>query len=183
MVACGRGGLEVVKEVMGVGGGHGRGVCEFVANCYAHVDTDDVWRWIINSIARYTVSGAYRLLTARMPLTDHVPATFLWRKDVTLKVLLNVFLGIDCLLRQTCSVEAIFYLRLSCVLVLAVYKNTENHIYFCQVWQLVRKWLCVHSVDPSNIVDHFHQFNSFGRLLWYILCQKDSPLLVIYISF
>jgi hypothetical protein len=31
---------------------------------------------------------------------------------------------------------------------------------FCQIWQHVRHWLGVYSVDPFNIVDHFYQFDT-----------------------
>jgi hypothetical protein len=60
--------------------------------------------------------------------------------------------------------------------------ESENHLFFiCRmfghIWQLVRKWLCVYSADPSNIQDHFHQFHtsagyaksrcSFMHLIWF----------------
>ena len=48
---------------------------------------------------------------------------------------------------------------------------------FGQIWQLVRTWLGVHSLDPSIIVDHFYQFGtssgftksriSFMHLIWF----------------
>jgi len=36
----------------------------------------DVWKWIPDPVVGYTVSGEYRLLTARPPLTVHVPRLF-----------------------------------------------------------------------------------------------------------
>jgi len=61
-------------------------------------------------------------------------------------------------------------------------QKLENHLFvscnlFGQIWQLVWNWICVHLVDPSNIVDHFHQFGtssgyaesmcSFMYLIWF----------------
>jgi len=52
-----------------------------------------------------------------------------------------------------------------------------NRDIFGQVWQLVRHWLGVSSVDPATVVDHFHQFStssglaksrcSFMHLIWF----------------
>lgn len=36
------------------------------------VDSNDVWMWIPDPVARYTVSGAYHLLTTRPLPIDHV---------------------------------------------------------------------------------------------------------------
>jgi len=33
---------------------------------------------------------------------------------------------------------------------------------FGQMWQLVRNWLCVYSVDHYSIVDHFYQFGTLS---------------------
>ena len=68
------------------------------------------------------------------------------------------------------------------MLVGAVFMN-PNAIYsylvlfFCHLWQLVRNWLCVHSMDPPHILDHFIQFGSstgygksrcsFMHLIWF----------------
>jgi len=50
------------------------------------VDSEDSWRWILDPVAGYTVSGAYRVLTLGVPPTMHILATQLWRKDVPVKV-------------------------------------------------------------------------------------------------
>jgi len=50
------------------------------------VDTNDVWTWIPNPVDRYSVSGAYHILTNRTPSCDYVPADLLWRREVPLKV-------------------------------------------------------------------------------------------------
>jgi len=58
------------------------------------VDSVDVWTWILDPLAGYTVRGAYRYLTDGTPLHHDVPLIsgyLLWRKDVPLKVSIFVW--------------------------------------------------------------------------------------------
>jgi len=58
----------------------------FLLSVMLQVDSFDVWRWIPDPTAGYTVSRAYMLLTTRHTPTECVPEALLWRKDVPLKV-------------------------------------------------------------------------------------------------
>jgi hypothetical protein len=129
------------------------------------VDSIDVWQWIPDPAAGYTVSGAYRLLTARPLPIDCVPEALLWRKKVPLKVtvftwhLFRFRLPTNLYRRGVISSEAQICVA-GCGL-----QETENHLFlscplFGQMWQLVRNWLCVYSADHYTIVDHFYQFGT-----------------------
>jgi len=59
-------------------------------------------------------------------------------------------------------------MRLSCVSGCGQQK-LETHLFFTcplfgQLWELVRKWLCVYSANPSNILDHFYQFGTYASI-------------------
>lgn len=67
---------------------------------------------------------------------------------------LGVCFAIDCLQNRICSAEARY-----CVSGCGFHES-ECHLivscaFFGHLWQLVRNWLCVHSADPSHILDHF----------------------------
>ncbi|AES98423.1 transmembrane protein, putative [Medicago truncatula] len=47
--------------------------------------------------------------------------------------------------------------------------ETDTHLFlscsiFGKVWQLVRRWLGVHSADPLTIIDHYIQFGTSSGL-------------------
>jgi len=109
------------------------------------VDSVDVWRWTLDIANGYTTSGAYRLLTDTTQINDQIPAKFLWRKDVPLKVLvfawrlfrnrlpskLNLF-------RRGIILSAARYCVSGCSL-----HESKCHLFlscdfFGQLWQLVR---------------------------------------------
>jgi hypothetical protein len=146
-----------------------------------------MWSWIPDSIAGYTVRGAYNMLTSgtvSMSTAPMVSAPLLWRKDIPLKV--SVFAWR--LFRNRLPTKANLFRRgivqndaqmcvTGCGLV-----ESDAHLFlhcdiFGQVWQLVRHWLSVSSADPATVVDHFHQFGtssgfaksrcSFMHLIWF----------------
>ena len=79
-------GLEVAEETVGVEEVMLVECRNLLLSVMLHVDINDAWRWTPNPIAKYMVGGTYRILTARLPSIDPVPAALFWRKDVPLKI-------------------------------------------------------------------------------------------------
>jgi len=148
------------------------------------VDFVDVWLWVLYPNVGYTVNGAYQSFAERASTPTSIPVTLLWRKDIPLKV--SVFAWR--LFRNRLSSKVNFFRRgiihlnsQHCVSGCGL-QELESHLFlicslFSQIWQLLRTWLCVHSANPSNILDHFHQFGtssgytksrcSFMHLIWF----------------
>jgi len=131
------------------------------------VDSDDSWRWIPDPVVGYTVSGAYRVLTSGSPPTMHILAAQLWRKDVPVKVLVFAWH----LFRNRLPSKTNLFRRgiISYKAQLCVsgcgHQESESHLFltcplFGQLWHLVRNWLSVFTVDPSNIQDIFYLFGT-----------------------
>jgi len=134
------------------------------------VEIDDVWTWILDPLAGYTVRGAYQILTDGAPLNLCVPLIsddLLWRKDVPLKVLIFVWRPFrnrlhtkDNLFRR----GIIQHEDQMCVDGCGE-QETYDHLFlncgvFAQLWQLVRNWLQVYTALSSNTENHFLQFGS-----------------------
>ena len=118
------------------------------------VENDDVWTWIPDPLAGYTVRGAFRTLTNGAPLNHDVHLFYddlLWRKDVPLKVLIFACR----LFRNRLPTKVNLFRRgiiqyedQMCVGGCGV-QETNEHLFlncgvFAQLWQLVRNWLHVY---------------------------------------
>lgn len=152
-----------------------------------HIDVDDVWIWIRDPMVGYLVREAYHTLidgSQSIPTGSAASTTFLWRKEVPLKVSIfdwhlfrnRLSTRVDLFWRGIIQQDAQL-----CVTGFGLLESDDHLFLLCgvfgQVWQVVRLWLGVHSAEPSTIVDHFTQFVtssflaksrcSFINLIWF----------------
>jgi len=156
-----------------------------LSNVILQVDSEDSWRSTPDPVARYTVSGAYRVLTSGLPPITHVPADQLWRKDVPLKVSVFAWRLFRNKLPSKTNLfrRGIIPFEAQWCVSGCGHQESESHLFltcslFGQFLQLVRSWLGVYSADPSNIQDHFYLFctsSSFAKsrcslmhLIWFV---------------
>lgn len=153
-------------------------------NVLLQVDTEDSWSWIPDPIVGYTVSGAYRVLTSRPPLTSHALVAGLWRNDVPLDVFVFAWRLFQNRLPSKTNLfrRGIIPFEAQMCVSGCSQQEFENHVFlscpfFGQLWQLVRNWLGVYSADPFNIVDYFYQFatsSGYGKSRCSLLHQMFS---------
>jgi len=100
-----------------------------------------------------------------------VPAPLLWRKDIPLKVSVfawrifhNRLPTKENLFRRGIFQHDAQMCVTGCGLVESYVHLFLHFNVFGQVWQLVRHWFGVSSVDPATVVDHFHQFGTSSCL-------------------
>lgn len=63
---------------MGMGGAAGRECIALLLTVSLQVDIQDVWTWVPYPYVGYSVSGAYHILTNRVPSHDLVSSDLLW---------------------------------------------------------------------------------------------------------
>jgi hypothetical protein len=151
------------------------------------VTNNDVWIWVSDPVAGYTVKGAYHsLLNELIVMPSAFPAVLpsIWRKDVPLKV--SVFAWRlfrdrlptkDNLSRRSIIHEDARGCVSGCGLPETAYHLFLHCVVFGHVWYLVRHWLGISSVNPLTISEHYLQFRtssgsaisrcSFMQLLWF----------------
>jgi len=155
----------------------------------SHVNNNDVWSWVPDPIAGYTVKGAYHsLLTELIDTLSAFSAALpsIWRKDVPLKV--SVF-ALRLFRDRLPTKDNSFRRNIiqadarGCVSGCGLPVTADNLFFhydvFGQVWYLVRHWLDISSVNPLTISDHYLQFHtssgsaisrcSFMHLLWFAI--------------
>jgi len=155
------------------------------------VDSLDVWSWFPDPTGGYSVRGAYRILTNRIPSHDAISSNLLWHQDVPLKV--SVFAWRLFRNRLPTKVNLFSKGIISHESQLCVggcgLLETKNHLFlecsfFGTIWQLVRHWLVVHSADSSIIMNHFSQFDNllgFSKLrISFMLVFLFATSLVIW---
>ena len=136
-----------------------------LANVSLRDSRQDVWLWRPNAGDGYTVCGVYQMLM-RQDMHGHDDILdVVWHKSVPLKVSICVWRLIrnkwptkDNLWRRG-VIPLDSQLCVSC----CGQNETATHLIihcptFSSLWQLVKNLIGVFSVDPQNVMDHFHQF-------------------------
>jgi len=143
----------------------------------------DRWRWLLEPIHGYSVSGAYRFLTTS---DTHLPVGVfyeVWHKLVLTKVSLFAWR----LLQDRIPTRSNLVRRHVLQSVDNVYVNgcgsseTTDHLFwgcdlFGSAWYLVCQWLGVPCVFPSSVTDHYFLFiylaglpqftHSYLKVIW-----------------
>jgi len=136
-----------------------------LSNVFLQVSSPDKWLWRPNTGDGYTVRGVYQILM-QQEMHDHdVVSDAVWHKHVPLKVSIcawqlfrNRWSTKDNLLRRgVISIDAQL-----CISGCGQIETAEHLIIHCPIfgslWQLVKSWLGVYSVDPQHVMEYFHQF-------------------------
>ncbi|GAU51257.1 hypothetical protein TSUD_98780 [Trifolium subterraneum] len=147
--------------------------------------SSDRWQWWPDPDEGYTVRGAYQILTTQVSATMDDAEKLIWHSQVPLKVSFFVWR----LLRDRLPTKANLVTRgiLSPTAHLCVSGcgtvETAHHLFiscsvFGSLWELVRSWIGITSVDPTSVRDHFVQFTysaggsraqrSFLQLIWMV---------------
>ncbi|GAU10685.1 hypothetical protein TSUD_424660, partial [Trifolium subterraneum] len=143
----------------------------------------DYWVWRPDPSGGYSVRGAYDLLTSRGDQGVAATTDLIWHKQVPLKVsvaawrlLRNRLPTKDNLVRRHIIPQGAHLCVAGCGV-----PETTQHLFlscpaFAPLWGLVRNWVGISAVDPSQLHDHFVQFmhsaggslarRSFLQLLW-----------------
>ncbi|AES68202.1 transmembrane protein, putative [Medicago truncatula] len=114
-------------------------------------DTEsDVWLWRPNIGDGYTVRGMYQMLMRQEMHNYDIVSDAPWHKSAPLKV-------------SICAWRLLHYLIIHCPI-------------FGALWQQIKTWIGVFSVDPHQVLDHYYQFvyssggyaprRSFLHLIW-----------------
>ncbi|GAU50935.1 hypothetical protein TSUD_411320 [Trifolium subterraneum] len=141
------------------------------------------WVWRPDPSAGYSVRGAYDLLTSRGAQVVTATTDLIWHKQVPLKVSMAAWLLLrnrlptkDNLVRRHIIPQGAHLCVAECGV-----SETAQHLFlscpaFAPLWDLVRSWVGISAVDPSQLHDHFVQFThstgslltrrSFLQLLW-----------------
>jgi len=154
-----------------------------LSNVTLQESVPDAWLWRPNTGDGFTVRGAYQMLMRQEILNHAVISEAPWHKNVPLKVSICVWRLFhnrwptkDNLVRQ----GVINNDNLLCVSGCGHNETLEHIIIHCPIfgnlWQLVKSWLGVYSMDPQHVTDHFNQFVlssggyaphlSFLHLIW-----------------
>jgi len=153
------------------------------------VDKVDKWLWTLESSKVFTVRSAYKHLTTQPPLVSSVDASFLWHKDVPLKVVLFVWRLFrdrlptkDNLLRH----GVIDHTSKLCVSSCG-FLESSNHLFihcnfFGTVWQFIHRWLGLSVAATFQVPNHFNQFSCSGgttkvhrsilQVIWFAVVWK-----------
>jgi hypothetical protein len=136
------------------------------------VQSPDLWQWQPDANSGYSVRGAYQILTSHQPDPLSAAKDLLWHRRVPIKVSILAWRlprdrfptkanlaarGIITTEAQLCvsgcrGVESAQHLFLSCT-------------FFGSLWDLLRTWIDFSTVDPQDLLNHFHQFtHSSGGL-------------------
>ena len=130
-----------------------------------HDSVEDVWMWRPNTGDGYTVRGVYQMLM-RQEMHDHdIVSEAPWHKSVPLKLFIcawrlfrNRWPTKDNLVRR----GIINMDDQLCVSGCGQNETIDHLIIHCPVfgnlWQLVKSWIGVYSVDPYQVTDNFYQF-------------------------
>jgi hypothetical protein len=144
----------------------------------------DVWLWRPNAGDGYNVRGVYQMLM-RQEMHDHDDILdAVWHKSVPLKISICVWRVFrnrwptknNLWRREVIPLDS----QQLCVSGCGQNETATHLIIHCStfgsLWQLVKNWIGVFSVDPHNVMDHFHQFiystggynsrRSFLQLIW-----------------
>ena len=125
----------------------------------------DVWLWQPNIGDGYTVRGVYQM-PMRQEMHNHdVVSDAPWHKSVPLKVSIcawrlfrNRWPTKDNLVRR----GVISHDSQLCVTGCGQNKTIDHLIIhcpiFCDLWQQIKTWIGVFSVDPHQVLDHYYQF-------------------------
>jgi len=143
----------------------------------------DAWLSRPNVGDGFTVPGAYQMLMSQEILHHVVILEAPWHKNVSLKVSICAWH----LFRNRWPTKDNLEQRgvinndnLLCVSGCGQNETLDHLIIHCPIfgnlWQLVKSWLGVYSVDPQHVTDHFNQFVlssggyvprwSFLHLIW-----------------
>ncbi|GAU31093.1 hypothetical protein TSUD_322300 [Trifolium subterraneum] len=145
--------------------------------------SSDSWLWQPDPETRYSVRGAYQLLTSHDSISTTASDGLIWHSQVPLKVsifawrLLRDMLPTKANLvtRDIISPEAHF-----CVIGCGAVESAQHLFLSCStfgsLWAFIRSWIGFSSADSHALHDHFVQFTSsagslrarrsFLQLIW-----------------
>ena len=130
-------------------------------NVILQVNKDDRCLWILESSRVFSVRSAYNVLTSQPPIELPVAVSYLWHKNVPLKVVLFAWL----LFRDRLPTKDILHRRgvLDQASMLCVSgcgsTETSNHLFLhCN------RWIGTSETAPFYVSDHFNQFGLSGGI-------------------
>ena len=132
---------------------------------------EDTWRWCLDPIHGYSVSGVYRFLTTSGDLAGRSQVIDVWHKSIPSKVSVFVWR----LLRNRLPTKdnlvrrgVLRHTEAVCVSGCGSSETTTHLFMDCNVfgslWSYVWIWLGISSVSSSDLHQHFIQFISMAGL-------------------
>jgi len=129
------------------------------------VDRCDRWQWRLDTSSTNIVRSAYNFINANVPVDLAMPASYLWHKDVPLKVVLFVW----CLFRDRLPTKDNLFRRhviafdaQSCVGGCGEVETSSHLFFHCNlfgsVWNHILRWLGLSAVWPYDVANHYYQF-------------------------
>jgi len=154
------------------------------ANIVLQENTNDTWRWLLDTSNVYTVSSAYSYITISGDPVDTSLVDDVWHKQIPSKVSLFAW-RLFC--NRLPTKDNLVHRRVvqpdnaACASGCG-HLESAKHLFldcniFSSLWYQVWLWLGISSVNPGDIRHHYHQFTNmaglprithlFLRIIWF----------------
>jgi hypothetical protein len=140
-------------------------------NVILHENLQDHWRWLLDPVHGYSVSGTYRFLTSLEDQVVVATDTDVWHKLVPTKVFLFAWRLLKDRIPTRSNLARRHVLQSNdtlCVGGCGFIETTKHLVLGCQlfgkVWYLLCRWLGISYVLPGSVADHFYQFTHLAGM-------------------
>jgi len=141
-----------------------------LSNVVLQDHVSDAWRWLLDPVHGYSVREAYRFLTSGEQV-DRTIVDDVWHRYILAKVSLFVWR----LLRNRLPTKDNLMRRrvIQATDIACAYgcddSESANHLFLlCEipnlVWLHVQNWICVFTVSPCHMREHYTQFTSMAGM-------------------